>query len=165
MGTFKDLTGQKFGRWVVLGRVDSPVKATIWKCRCDCGKIAYVRGGALTSGHSVSCGCYKREQSTMRATKHGHRFEKLYQVWLAIKQRCTNPRCKDYPHYGARGIKRCEQWNDYRVFREWALANGYQEGLTIERRDVNGDYCPENCCWITKAEQGKNTTRTKNNRH
>lgn len=98
-------------------------------------------------------------------TKHGHRHERLYWVWLGIKQRCTNPKSKDYPHYGGRGIKRCPEWNDYAMFREWAMNNGYAPGLTIERLDVNGNYCPENCAWIPKAEQGKNTTRTTNNRN
>lgn len=97
-------------------------------------------------------------------TKHGLPRDKLYAVWLAIKQRCTNPHSKDYPHYGGRGIKRCRAWDDFAAFRAWAFGSGYAPGLTIERVDVNGDYCPENCTWIPKAEQGRNTTRTRNNR-
>lgn len=164
MGEFIDLTGERFGRWTVLERAKSDCRATLWRCRCACGTIATVRGGHLRNGASQSCGCYKAQRSAERMTKHGHRRERLYWVWLSIKQRCTNPNSKDYPHYGGRGIKRCGQWDDYEVFREWALSNGYQPGLTIERVNVNGDYCPENCTWVTKAQQGKNTTRTRNNR-
>ena len=165
MGQFHDLSGQRFGRWTVLRRVESTCRATLWLCRCDCGKESVVRGGHLCDGSSKSCGCSKDQKTAERMTKHGHRHERLYWVWLGIKQRCTNPKSKDYPHYGGRGIKRCPEWNDYAVFREWAMNNGYAPGLTVERLDVNGNYCPENCAWIPKAEQGKNTTRTTNNRN
>lgn len=164
MGQFTDLTGRRFGRWTVLGRVKTDARATIWRCRCDCGTIANVRGGHLCDGSTLSCGCYKRELTKKRLTKHGHHDEKLYKVWLSINQRCTNTNSKDYPHYGGRGIKRCDAWNDYETFRDWSFSSGYAPGLTIERLNVNGDYCPENCAWIPKAEQGKNTTRTLNNR-
>ena len=93
----------------------------------------------------------------MSAKKHGMTHEKIYYVWSGMKRRCYNPKTKDYERYGGRGICVCEEWRqDFVVFYNWAISNGYRDGLTIERNDVNGNYCPENCCWISKAEQSRN---------
>ena len=78
-----------------------------------------------------------------------------------MKTRCYNPRSIGYKHYGARGIEICAQWHDFGVFREWALSHGYRDDLTIERIDVNGDYCPENCTWATKVQQANNKTNNR----
>ena len=164
MGVFIDLTGQCFGRLTVINRAPNHRAQTVWRCRCTCGNIVEVQGGHLRSGKIISCGCYKKENSRVRATTHGQWGTKLHRVWLAMRQRCNNPRCKDYPHWGGRGIKVCAEWDDFSAFERWALQSGYAEGLTIERVNVNGDYCPENCKWITRAEQMKNTTRTLNNK-
>lgn len=83
------------------------------------------------------------------------------QTWHNMRRRCQDPKNKRYPHYGGRGIKVCPEWEDFAVFREWARASGYTDELQIERKEVDGDYCPENCCWIPKAQQQWNTQRSR----
>lgn len=92
--------------------------------------------------------------------KHGGRYERLYYIWKTMRQRCNNPRSQKYKNYGGRGIVVCSEWEDYATFRKWAFENGYEETLTIDRIDVDGDYCPRNCKWSTIMEQENNRTNT-----
>lgn len=151
-----DLTGQRFGRLVVLQRDEAPKRSheIYWLCRCDCGKEKSVLGSALRAGYTQSCGCLKREllQNKRHLNKH------LYQVWQDMKQRCNNPRNKYYYRYGGRGIKVCQEWADYDAFYEWAMAHGYACGLQIDRIDNDGDYTPDNCRWTTPKENTNNRT-------
>lgn len=95
-----------------------------------------------------------------KRVKHGHANEPLYAVWKAMRQRCNNPNHRDYKWYGARGVRICNEWNDYSVFREWSISNGYDKSLTIDRIDGLSDYSPNNCRWITIQEQQRNRRKT-----
>ena len=103
----------------------------------------------------------------MELRKHKKHFEsgkgrtRLYNIWVGMRQRCRDPHIKDYAHYGARGIKVCSEWDDYLMFKEWAINNGYSDNLSIDRIDINGDYEPSNCRWATYKEQANNTTRSR----
>lgn len=153
------MVGRRFGR-LTVEQLDTFRKKTnrrYWLCRCDCGRVTSANTTDLKSGKCKSCGCLKAEWLKNHATLHGESRTKLYGVWNAMKARCYNPNAARYPRYGARGIEVCDEWrHDYYSFKDWAIANGYAEGLTIDRVDVNGNYCPDNCRWITSAEQMKN---------
>lgn len=170
MPSFNDLTGKRFGRLTVLKMASRDKKGRIrWLCICECGNFRCVYPNHLKSGATQSCGCLSREFRTLRGhnskigertRKHGDFGTKLYGVWAGMKRRCQNPNTKHYKDYGGRGIEVCKEWQKYEVFKRWALATGYNEGLSIERMDVDGDYCPSNCKWIPLKEQPNNTRRT-----
>lgn len=153
-----DLTGKKFGRWTVLERAGNDAqKAATWRCRCECGSEKVVRGYALRYGHTKSCGCLQSEQIAKRNMKHGGSRSHIYMVWDGMRKRCYNPNEPAYKNYGGRGIRVCDEWlNSFVAFREWAIENGYSDGLSIDRIDVNGNYCPENCRWSDAKTQCNN---------
>lgn len=148
-----NLINQRFGRLVVIKRVQNLGNKVAWECLCNCGKLKIVTSSSLCSGSTLSCGCLRKETSSKKATIHGHYHERLHGVWNSMRQRCINPNNKDYPFYGGRGINVCKEWVAYSSFRQWALSAGYKEKLTIERINVDGDYYPDNCKWIPLKEQ------------
>lgn len=152
-----DLSGQRFGRLVVTNRGRAGQGQSYWWCDCECGNRKEVAASSLKAGHARSCGCMNRDMTIARFTTHGETHTRLHGIWIGILSRCRNPNRASYEHYGARGITVCAEWeSSYETFRDWALANGYADDLTIERIDVNGHYEPDNCTWIPHADQAKN---------
>ena len=153
-----DLTGQKFGRLTVLKFSHIKGHHYYWDCLCICGKQCTVDEWRLTSGKTKSCGCYRKNM----LTTHGLREHRLYGVYQNMKNRCYREQDKSYKNYGARGITICDEWlNNFQAFYDWAIINGYDKDAkrgdcTIDRINVNGNYEPTNCRWITIAEQNKN---------
>jgi hypothetical protein len=152
-----DLTNETFGRWTVIGR--GPDKH--WLCRCACGAEKPVFIGSLRSGRSAGCMACAAQRGNART--HGGRGSRLYKIWEAMKRRCGSPACGHYARYGGRGIRVCAEWAEsFDAFRAWAMANGYADHLTIERRNNDGHYEPSNCTWATQKEQARNQST---NRH
>ncbi len=158
MAKSKDLTGKQFGRLTAIERLPphGKSKALMWACKCERGGTAVVRGTDLTNGHTMSCGCYK---SLQKNVPNGEL--RLHRIWANMKQRCSNPQTKDYRYYGGRGIQVCAEWQDFEAFFYWAMSHGYKDGLTIERRNNDGNYEPANCEWIDAGRQHRNTSRSR----
>lgn len=158
---FIDITGQKFGRLTALYKMHNhhDKKNSYWICICDCGNFLEARSQHLRNNSIKSCGCLHKEIMST----HGKHDTRLYRIWVAMKQRCNNPNNESYKYYGERGIKVCDEWRkDFMVFYNWAMNNGYNDNLTIDRINVDGNYEPANCRWITYQEQARNTRKTKN---
>ena len=145
---------------VVVSFVEKRNGKPYWLCECDCGKEKIICEYNFTSGATQSCGCKKRNQITKMNKgniKHGQRNTRLYKIWCGMKYRCYNPNSDEYGIYGGRGIVICDEWKeDFQSFYNWAISNGYKYDLTIDRIDVNGNYEPSNCRWVTMKTQENN---------
>lgn len=163
MSRMIDIAGQRFGRLVAIEPTNELAinKSKLWVCNCDCGKVKEIRSSDLRFGKVVSCGCLKDEKTSRRFRKHGMSGTLIYDVWKSMRQRCYNANNNDYPNYGGRGIKMDVHWKEnFTAFHEWAKQAGYKEGLTIERLDSDGNYEPDNCCWIANEKQAFNRRNT-----
>jgi len=156
--------GSRYGHLLVVQRSGSKNRKAVWECVCDCGKTVFVTSSHLETGNTKSCGCFKRELVSLQKTTHGHARQGAktveYNVWADIIKRCKNSNSKNYHNYGGRGIKVCDRWLSYEnFFADMGLRPSSKH--SIERKEVNGDYEPSNCCWATRQEQQRNTRRTR----
>lgn len=168
----ENLKGLRSGRLIILEEIERRVKPCgqkerMVRCLCDCGKIVEVRLNSFLHGRVKSCGCFKKDEFSKKAYKHGLSFTKINNVYRGIKSRCYNKNCDEYKNYGGRGIKMCEEWRvNFTSFYNWAINNGYDSNKTIkeqsiDRIDVNGDYEPSNCRIVSCSIQARNKRDTK----
>jgi hypothetical protein len=157
-----DLTGTRFGRLTIVGisghiqRKGKTSTIILWECQCDCGGSKIARGNHLRDGRTKSCGCITKENNIERLRTHGLSKTSIYGIWIHLRERCSNPKNKAYRYYGARGISVCQEWQNSfdNFFRDMGAT--WFPGGSIERIDVNGNYCPKNCEWILLKDQSKN---------
>lgn len=157
MGNTKyNMIGKKFNRLTVLEECkERKERKKVYKCICECGNIVYAIGTRLRNNKVKSCGCLKHDIKSN--FKHGKRHTRLYSIWYDMKRKCYKTNRKDYHCYGGRGIKVCDEWlYDFMVFYNWSMSHGYNDNLTIDRIDVNGNYEPSNCRWTDMKTQGNN---------
>ena len=166
MGAFNDLTGQKFNRLTVIRMYGRDKYGKIlYECQCDCGNVYVTHARSLKSGHCKSCGCYNYDVKIEKSKYKGLAQEEygLYTIWKSMKARCYNPKQKSYQDYGGRGIYISDEWtnplNGFANFVGWSKANGYKEGLTIDRINNDKGYSSDNCRWTDWVTQANNRRR------
>lgn len=161
----KIVIGQRFNHLVVLSQAESKIeksgnKRRQWLCKCDCGNTKIVTTDSLMRSNVKSCGCLKKISPNRT---HQMSKTRLYTIWFFMRSRCNNPNKSSYKYYGGKGIKVCQEWDDvnndaFLKFYNWSVSNGYKDGLSLDRIDVDKNYEPSNCRWVEWAEQQRNKT-------
>ena len=152
------IIGNKYGKLLVLNRVENDKNGYIkFKCLCECGNETIVYKSNLINGHTKSCGCNRSKNAKKLFTKHGMSNTIIHKIWIEMNHRCYLKSDTNYKKYGARGIIVCDKWkNDFMAFYDWAMLHGYNDNLTLDRIDNDGNYEPNNCRWATYSQQNKN---------
>lgn len=149
-----DIIGARFGKLKVVGQFHKDGRK-LFKCLCECGNTVYTQKYYLASGRQISCGCVRK--TNRKHPTHCGSKSRLYKCWQGMKQRCGYENANEYERYGGRGIKVCDEWKrNFESFKDWAITNGYCDGLTIDRIDTDGDYTPDNCRWVSYKVQANN---------
>lgn len=153
----EDIIGKRYNNYTVVREVEKSNDGhRRFLCKCDCGNERIVYLSHLKTNRRKECELCSFKNINK---KHGMKNSRIYRIWGGMKNRCNNNNSKDFKNYKKRGIKVCPEWNnDFSIFYNWALQNGYSDTLTIERIDVNGNYTPENCKWVPKELQQRNKT-------
>lgn len=158
-----DMTGQKFGRLLVMKRSgllpNGSTSLKAWLCKCDCGDMVVVRGSCLRSGNTKSCGCYARETNSRIHRTHGQSGTPIYKLWIDIRKRCS-PKASKRHRIFYNGIKVCEEWKKFENFYNWAK-DKFIRGLDIDRKNTLGDYSPDNCRFISRKLNAQNKKNSK----
>lgn len=153
-----DLAGKRFHRLQVIARTKNRGRNVMWSCKCDCGIAIDVSSSSLSSGKNKSCGCFRRE--AMSQFRHGSVNTPEYNTWSSMLRRCNNANNRSYPRYGGRGIRVCDQWNDFVGFLR-DMGRKPSPDHSLDRIDNNGNYEPGNCRWATRVQQSRNSTNFK----
>lgn len=167
MGAKRNLIGQKFGRLTVIGDGLHENWVHKWECKCKCGNIVLVDTSKLTTGHTQSCGCLQKERTSKASLIHGKSKSRIHKEWRSILHRCKNPSASHYENYGGRGIKVCDEWqgeNGFLNFYKWSMENGYADNLTLDRKNNDKGYSPDNRRWVTHQENCWNRGARKDSR-
>jgi hypothetical protein len=153
------MEGKRFGAVTVLDRDENDKRGhPRWRCRCDCGTVFTTWGASLRKGHTASCGCrWTPKPGTPGVLQHGQARDRtrLYRIWAGMWARCKYPGATGYKYYGGRGITVCERWRDFATFAA-DMGEPPTDKHTLDRRDGNGNYDPDNCRWATRGQQQKN---------
>lgn len=159
MKDLRSFIGQKYGRLTIIDYLGK----SYFLCKCNCGNIKKIRKDHLINGDIKSCGCISKRYNNVKRQFHNGTGTRLYSIYRNIKRRCFSKNDKLYKYYGERGITMCKEWQDnFKLFKSWSINNGYTDDLTIDRINVNGNYEPNNCRWITMKEQCRNKRNNHN---